>query len=735
MAKTRKLSDCPILGSYKIMQENTLPTINDVMRHFYSERNVLLNKTKGFHPPKKDIANALAKKLKIIWTKSSIPTVLHFSIVKRILEKNEEIQKLKKNANRNSKSFRKKIEEFRLKSQGIFDICSCKCRDFTACSCPPDKKVPIAEREFLHDQRTVRRMVISGIDQKTSSILKKRLARKLTRQASAHKKIRTSVNYESSNPELIEDNESSSSTSSVKDTEFICNQQISSNEASTSRLALPTFTRKCDRRGISDRAAADLASSLLYDVNNQIIIDRSKVRRERSKTRKIIQEDEKNHRHKIVAVFFDGRKDKTLKNIQTKDKKFHKKVVSEEHITLVEEPESVYLGHLTVIGKNAANISNEIFSFLEGQTLDKSSLIAIGSDGETTNTGRNGGVIRRLEEKLEAPMHWFICQLHLNELPLRHLTEKLDGKTSGPRGFCGVIGQNLQKCETLPVVAFEKIQFSFELDINLKELSTDQQYLLQMCKAVSEGSCPEALANKHPGALAHSRWLTLANRLLRLYIATHSPSSELNTLATYIIRAYAPSWFTIKVNHRCIDGPSNLQQLISRSQFLKGDLKKVVHKVIQDNAYFAHPENILAAMIFDERKNVRELAVRRIQKCREKKADGLEIRKFVLPKVNFLAKDYIHLINWNYTDVTEPPMTRDWSDSEIQNILSEEYPLSCDMVKKVPCHSQAVERMVKVVTESANQVCGSTERDGFIRARLLDRKIMPVFNTKSEFKV
>ena len=48
---------------------------------------------------------------------------------------------------------------------------------------------------------------------------------------------------------------------------------------------------------------------------------------------------------------------------------------------------------------------------------------------------------------------------------------------------------------------------------------------------------------------------------------------------------------------------------------------------------------------------------------------------------------------------------------------------------KYPCHTQSVERGVKLVTEASAAVCGVNARDGFIRARLESRKVMPRFNT------
>jgi len=59
----------------------------------------------------------------------------------------------------------------------------------------------------------------------------------------------------------------------------------------------------------------------------------------------------------------------------------------------------------------------------------------IGCDGTNVNTRHTGGVIRQLEVTIEHSLQWFVCLLHANELPLRHLIQHLDGSTTGPRGF------------------------------------------------------------------------------------------------------------------------------------------------------------------------------------------------------------------------------------------------------------------------------------------------------------
>jgi len=47
-----------------------------------------------------------------------------------------------------------------------------------------------------------------------------------------------------------------------------------------------------------------------------------------------------------------------------------------------------------------------------------------------------------------------------------------------------------------------------------------------------------------------------------------------------------------------------------------------------------------------------------------------------------------------------------------------------------PCHTQAVKRAVKLVTNASSVVSGESARDRFIRARIESRAIMPSFNTK-----
>ena len=45
-------------------------------------------------------------------------------------------------------------------------------------------------------------------------------------------------------------------------------------------------------------------------------------------------------------------------------------------------------------------------------------------------------------------------------------------------------------------------------------------------------------------------------------------------------------------------------------------------------------------------------------------------------------------------------------------------------------HTQGIERAIKEVTEASEAVYGWEKRDGFIRARAENRKLMPIFSSK-----
>src|SRR6218665_1206088 len=107
------------------------------------------------------------------------------------------------------------------------------------------------------------------------------------------------------------------------------------------------------------------------------------------------------------------------------------------------------------------------------------------------------------------------------------------------------------------------------------------------------------------------------------------------------------------------------------------------------------------------------------------------VRHFKVPKLRFDAHEVYDIIDWQNSHITEPPLTADISEDQLKLFVTSGEPPMADF-PKLPCHTQAVERCFKLVTESSSAVCGAKSRNGFIRSQLESRLINPIFNTKSD---
>ena len=87
------------------------------------------------------------------------------------------IKKILMSKTTNQKTKDEKLASFMKQMLTLFDIAFCKCADFSKCTCPKDKKVPVLERQFLLDQRGPRIGRIGSIDVPVTKKLIKRAER------------------------------------------------------------------------------------------------------------------------------------------------------------------------------------------------------------------------------------------------------------------------------------------------------------------------------------------------------------------------------------------------------------------------------------------------------------------------------------------------------------------------------------------------------------------------------
>ena len=524
MAVTRKKFSCVIFGTPQNLPANQLPTYTDFMKKLIQHREDFKT-TNGEYPSFHDISYPLCYKVEeaSLPTKASLPTVTHQEAVRMLLSFHKKYNnKLKPYKGRKDQpKYQNRLSDFRHKANFLFDLSKCKCTDLYNCKCPKEHKVPAKEREFLEDQRGLRRMIIGSVNKRETLRLKRKACRMKSIIQQTKKQKTNEGKSQIQTAFLQSDDECANHTT---DDEYIP-PTYSTKPKKTKRkrnqkltTSLPSLAQACDKTGVSDRSAAVIATSILHDIGivSPIklteVIDRNKIRRERKKKLGKLQQDDKLCFHERVTVYFDGRKDKTVTQLLGDDRKYHKQIISEEHITMVVEPKGTYFNHTTPNSGSSKDITDSIVTSLKEKDVNTEKVQAVECDGTNVNTGQKAGVIRRFEESFNHPLQWLVCLLHTNELPLRHFFEALDGSTSGPRGYFGSIGRQLETCTQHPVTSFKTVGLTEPLSIlNPKEFSTDQQYLLEICNSISNGNCTVDLASRNPGCLNHSRWLTTAN--------------------------------------------------------------------------------------------------------------------------------------------------------------------------------------------------------------------------------
>ena len=167
-------------------------------------------------------------------------------------------------------------------------------------------------------------------------------------------------------------------------------------------------------------------------------------------------------------------------------------------------------------------------------------------------------------------------------------------------------------------------------------------------------------------------------------------------------------------------------------QYCSAEVRAVVDFYVNRNAYFANPELMLITMLASEDEDERRFAVKVIttlkylscqsgspfysnlsqvirEKIRKGESTGDSLpRQFETPSVNFDASSLQTLIDWDTVKLSEPLLTATMSTDEVISCL--------DSPLQVPstwsCHSQAMERVVRKVSETCLMVVGEKKREG-----------------------
>ena len=139
-------------------------------------------------------------------------------------------------------------------------------------------------------------------------------------------------------------------------------------------------------------------------------------------------------------------------------------------------------------------------------------------------------------------------------------------------------------------------------------------------------------------------------------------------------------------------------------------------------------------MLADNDYNVHLLAVNKILSIRVSKKnldnvrrnEEVDERKFIISKINTNAKAYYSSSSLSLKDMHGPSTLKHLLNQEIEAFQQHKLNL------EHPCHNQAVERHIKLISEALAAVAGFKNRNGLIRQKIHSRKLMKTFNTKKQ---
>ena len=164
------------------------------------------------------------------------------------------------------------------------------------------------------------------------------------------------------------------------------------------------------------------------------------------------------------------------------------------------------------------------------------------------------------------------------------------------------------------------------------------------------------------------------------------------------------------------------------------EVQNIVKPVVQRNAYFADPALLLCSMLESEDNTLRHKAVSIIQQIKSKpqtppRAHVLKgIRKHVNPTLQWGSRNWWEIIELEKARIDEPRILERITNDELENMLQTP---AC--FPKYPCHSQSVERAVKLVSTAAKKVYVEERRHSFILAVCQSRKDRKPFETKKQY--
>ena len=99
-------------------------------------------------------------------------------------------------------------------------------------------------------------------------------------------------------------------------------------------------------------------------------------------------------------------------------------------------------------------------------------------------------------------------------------------------------------------------------------------------------------------------------------------------------------------------------------------MQNIALPVLQWNGYWGHVENVIIAMLADDRQVIRQRAVSYIQSARRNFDPDQNPRQFSVPELNMKANFYFDIVSLDEDPKTEPPLTMGLADDDISGAVA-----------------------------------------------------------------
>ena len=445
----------------------------------------------------------------------------------------------------------------------------------------------------------------------------------------------------------------------------------------------------------------------------------------------------------FVGIGFDEKVDKTL--VRDPDNPRRTVILPQEHCAVVgyyRDGSTKFIGHFEPKGATGKALGESLYEFLVNRKINLDTILALISDGCRKMTGWDNGAHKYFEDMLGRGTQRVICLFHHLEKTFFGMARVHGFKTTGPSGLDPYWQHKIQgKIHLRPLAEFERVENERLGELlnsmspeDISQLSADFRIIVGLLQLILTGEDKAGVAWRKIGLVVKSRWVTTEARILRAYVSDQDPAEPLKRLVHFLVKVWAPVLILTKLNqNERYLGPYLLQIEVelARENLTEVEFKSVLNH-LNENGFYAHPENILLYLVSSSDPQEREAGVQIIQAIRRKrnkpqavskkgkkrqKASMAGIRSFKPEdyKINPEAKSIVELPLHGFSNPTEPPVTMKLSDGELESLLTE--PLSTNL----PVSSVAVERAVRDVSDVSHRSICSEKRDGMIFLTLQSR--------------